>query len=311
MKKVLLIMITAAACGACAKHPAERQERCGTLRISGENAPLVSVLTRAERELSELGETLPDAMHLRTLVSSLNRNLLLDGKNPWKFYDSAAEANEENVLYEPGRYVVTIGSVTEDGEFPSWRDLAAGTLVAPVERPYYSGGVLVPEVAEGPHRPFFEGHTEVTVTKGQTVTARVSLRVVNTAVSIRFSDAFRHYFENGAEIRLETAAGSVFTVGYDKDEGTVFWIRPQGFTLSGSAVPQSPSPGIIDPAPLRFKDRTVPDADVQPRTLYTYVFDIDDAGATEGGIRILLNDEAIETIEEEVELNPDAPKNSK
>lgn len=273
MKKTILTIFTAAALVSCAKNPAENG---GTLRLDVENAAFVAAVTRAggQLDLAELGETLPDPMGLSTRVSSLDPDILLDGEHPWRDYPSVSAANEEKFLYRPGRYRVHIGRPAE---------------------------------TEGLHLPCFEGSADVTVTKGESTTARLRLQVSNTAVRIRFTDAFKSYFANGATVQLKTAAGGLFTVSYAQEEDALFWILPQEFTLSGTAVPQDPSPGIIAASPVAFKDLVL--ADVQPQTLYTCVFDMDNAGGTDGeGVRILLNDTPVETIEENVELNPDASK---
>lgn len=322
MKRILLIMTLAGTLASCTKSPAGRTDRSGTLRIEGESAGVISVHTRADgqKTLSELGETVPDPTGLRTLISCKSREWLLDGENPWKEYESVSAANAADVLYMPADYIVTLAS----GSLPDYTDLSGGQTVSSAERPYHTGdGTLVPLVAEGRHLPYFEGRAEVTMPKSGNVTAHVTLQVANTAVCIRFTDAFRHYFENGAEFLIRTrsfgdgadatTAGSTFTVSYDSGEGDLFWIRPQGFVISGTATRQDPSPGIIEAKPVRFEDYPVKDADVRPQTLYTFTFDIQNAGNTEGdegGIHVTLNDDPIEIIEEDVELNPNAPIHS-
>lgn len=316
MKRYLMIMAFAGALVSCTDR---RTDGAGTLRIRGESAGIMAVRTRAEgqKTLAELGETVPDPAGLHTLISCKGREWLLDGENPWKEYASVSAANGADVLYMPADYIVTLASAA----FPSYKDLSSGQTVSSTERPYYTGGgTLVPQVAEGRHLPYFEGRAEVTMPKSGNVTAHVTLGIANTAVCIRFTDAFRHYFENGAEFQIKTrslgdgadatTAGNTFTVTYDSGEGDLFWIRPQGFVISGTATRQDPSPGIIDAKPIRFEDYTAKDADVKPQTLYTYTFDIQNAGSTSGeggGIRVTLNDEPIEIIEEDVELNPNAP----
>lgn len=316
MRRFFTVMLAAAALASCTKNPSGQTDGAGTLRIEGENEPFVSALTRADGrvELSELGQTAPDPMGLRTLISCMDTRIDLGGGQPWKEYDSADDANAEQALYLPAGYVVTLAMPTEDGVLPSYAVLSSGETVSGFDRPYYAGGgTLIPVVAEGRNLPYFEGRAEVTVRKQETATARVTLKVANAAVRIRFSEAFRNYFENGAEILLKTRAagsaeGNTFTVSYGQDEDTVFWIRPQGFTLSGSAVRQDPSPGIIEARPVRFEDYVVKDADVRPQTLYTYVFDMEEAGnVAEKGIRITVNSEPVGIIDDEIELNPDAP----
>lgn len=328
MRKIFLTVLAAAALVSCAKNSVEMSGSSGTLKIDGQSVSFVSALTRADgqKELAELGESVPDPMSMRTLISCKSPDIRLDGSNPWKVYSSANAANEENPLYEPADYIVTIGTRTESGILPHYTELSTGKTVTNTERPYYTGGsVLIPQTPEGKNLPYFEGRAEVTVNKGETATAHVSLRVANTAVCVRFTDNFKKYFEKGATILIKTksagpgtdkmTAANTFTVTYDTDEGAIFWIRPQGFSISGTALRQDPSPGIIEAKPVGFADYTVKDEAVKPQTLYTYTFDIAGAGSTgsgpdeAGGITITINDEPVEIIEDDIELNPNAPKN--
>lgn len=322
----MMIVAAAAAFASCSKeHDGIGGQGSASLQISAESLTVFDAETRAGQiPISSLGVTadrIPtNALELRTLVACADLTIRLEGSDSYKVWTSANAFNSENMELMPATYYIKLGQRqgAPVNALPHYTDLATGATVSNVDAPYHNGGRLVPQVPEGVNMPYFEGSAEVTLERRQEATAQVTVKAANAVVCVEFTDAFKRYFAKGATFTLQTKAGNSFTVSYTGDgsgDGAVqynkqyYWVRPQGLTISGTAMRQDPSPGIVEAKPVKIADYVVADADVLPQTLYTYTLDIKNVGGTnpdkEGnGITITVNNNPVETFEEDIELNP-------
>ena len=112
------------------------------------------------------------------------------------------------------------------------------------------------------------------------------------------TENFLGYFHDAA-FRVTTAAGNEFPFrfGFDGESDTTepVYVRPVSFTVSGSALKQTG-------AEVTFSEQSCPEA--KPQTLYTYRFDVSQAGQTV--VSIYLDDTLSETREVDEELNDNA-----
>lgn len=308
MKKIFVTMMAAAALLSCAKETPyyTEGEAHGNLMLNVVSDPVLSAETRANVELSSIGVATPDAMSLRTLVTCLDEDI----SNFNEAFSSVTIFNEADVIFAPAKYYITIGSTrTGRNTLPNYTGPSEQIANKKAPAYFYANQDVkrVPETEEGENAPYYEGTATVDVTAGQTAIASVTAKLANTIVCIDFTDRFKSYFATGASLTLTTKAGFKATVGYTESNKTVakkyYFVRPQEFSIAGTATKQSASPGIIEPKPVAIEGFS--EKDPQPQTLYTYTFDVSDVNGT-GGITITVNDEPIQTIEDEFELNPKA-----
>ena len=152
--------------------------------------------------------------------------------------------------------------------------------------------------AEGTDKPCFAGAQEFTIIPRRTVDVAVTALLANTKVRIVCTENFLGYFHDAA-FRVTTAAGNEFPFrfGFDGESDTTepVYVRPVSFTVSGSALKQTG-------AEVTFSEQSCPEA--KPQTLYTYRFDVSQAGQTV--VSIYLDDTLSETREVDEELNDNA-----
>ena len=276
----------------------------GTIAIDCYAAPELDlgVVTRASGDrttLEEMGCTDEPAIQ-RVLVTSLT-----EGVEYNEVFVSPTNFNSvsENPKLTAGDYMVTIGS---SNPLCDWKTPAGENVGAKEAPTHESRETLIPQCEEGEDKAYFFGTENVTVAASdQNKRVDVTMKVINSAVCIEFTDEFKSYFP-GAEITLTTKAGAEFTVSYDADKSAprkYFWIRPQEFTIKGTAKRQAPGTDL--PA-SEVTIKEFKQSKVEPCKLYTMRLGIDNVGGR--GLSILINDEIAETITEEVELNPNAPK---
>lgn len=343
MKKILVLMMAAAAV-ACGKelpdYPnspqgAGTETGSGSLHIGLTVAPLLDARTRAEEsvELSALGITAPDPMLLRTLVSNKDRSASVHEGSAYIVNSTVSGFNSERPELPAGDYFITLGSTKRSvpaATRTSLPDYTApdGAKVLNVDAPYHAerlAGTLIPQIGEGENLPYYEATGSVTVAEGETAEVQLVATLANTVVTVDFTDRFKNYFENGAEIHIDTKAltagssevttkASRFTVKvasakeWASYEKRYFFVRPQqSITLSGSALRQDPSPDMGLNKPVTLSAYT--SEKLAPRTLYTFRFDVSEAGSTSGKITVTLNDEPVGEVDEDIELNPNAPQN--
>ena len=289
-----------ASCANDGREPARGGE--GTIAIGCDvdcnMMPSIGMVTRADdrTELSDINCPIPTVR--RVLVTSLTEGIEYNEtfSSPTTFNDI-----DYNPHLEAGNYMITIGSTTP---LCNWKT-PSGADVSAKEAPTHPQlADLIPQCAEGENLPYLLGRKQVTVAAGDhDKQVRVTMAIINTAVCIQFTDAFKRYFEEGAEITIATKAGNTFTVKYTKEESSplqYFWIRPEEFTVSGTARRQQPSPDILDATPVTIKEHKI--SNVAPRSLYTIRFDVESVGGR--GMQIVIDDTPIDTLYQEEELNP-------
>ena len=276
MKRLTTILLAAALLAGCAKEengaPAEGY---GTLALTAECTNAVAAATRTQAELP--AGLIPTANELGLLVESADPEY--EFTQVWPSLD---DYDSENDFLWATHYKITLFSGTE-----------------------YVGAGQSPE---GIDQPYFEGSQTTLVSVGRgTTKIRITARLANTAVRIRFTERFRGYFGNGAKFKLTTEAGNEFEAGYDPGETPAeaekwYFVRPAEFSITGEATKQKPS--ATQPAQtIRFAETV--NAAPKAGTLYTYTFDVTGAGDT-GKIDFTLNDEPVRTEALDEELNDDA-----
>lgn len=288
MKRFAILAMTALTVGACSKKaecdaPATGY---GTLNLTAECSTTVgagpSVRTASEEDRT--GQVpLPEGVY--TIPKTKELGLRIESADPtYDFLQSWATA----ALYDPHNDWL-------------WATEYTVTLFSGEE---YVGIDAIPE---GVDLPYFEGSARLHVLAGiEPTDARIKVRAMNTIVRIAFTDRFKGYFANGATFWLKTAAGTEFKVGYTAEDPAApeiyHYIRPAAFTISGEATKQRPS-ATLPAQTVQFAD-TVNDAP-EASTLYTYTFDISEAGHTDEVV-ITLNNTPIRTEIIDEELNDDA-----
>ncbi len=179
MKRYAILTLMALAAAGCAKEengaPAEGY---GTLAVTAECTNAVAAATRAQAELP--AELIPTANELGLLVESADPEY--EFTQVWPSLD---DYDSENDFLWATHYKITLFSGTE-----------------------YVGAGQSPE---GIDQPYFEGSQTTLVSVGRgTTKIRITARLANTAVRIRFTERFRGYFGNGAKFKLTTEAGNEF-----------------------------------------------------------------------------------------------------
>ena len=156
---------------------------------------------------------------------------------------------------------------------------------------------------EGVNYIFFEGWTQTEVDADEyRKEVEVKIGMANTAIVVAFTDAFKNYFAEGATVTLKSENG-LDAVITSKDTGRYFGVRSnQTITLNAEGTPQNPGTGLTAD-PIKFQ--TVTQANVEPRTLYTFTYDVRNTGGVDGTITITVNDEPVGTVDlGEIETNP-------
>ena len=193
-------------------------------------------------------------------------SLRITGPDYDRSWASVADFDPENEWFSPGSYTASV----------AWGD---------------------PQ-AEGTDTPCFAGAQEFTIIPRRTVDVAVTALLANTKVRIVCTENFLGYFHDAA-FRVTTAAGNEFPFrfGFDGESDTTepVYVRPVSFTVSGSALKQTG-------AEVTFSEQSCPEA--KPQTLYTYRFDVSQAGQTV--VSIYLDDTLSETREVDEELNDNA-----
>lgn len=319
--------------GGCSKEAAEPGrygDGEGSLTISAVSMPQIAVndATRADGPTLALTSIVPDASKFteKWAMESLRTRVVCvedDAAYEAHAFASANAYNDENprLTPVPAKYSVTMGMPKADGKLHDY------TMVTGPDAPRYREKnkdpetqkypKLVPVVPEGEGVNFiyFEGYATATVESGtEPKEVEVEVKVANTAVTVEFTEAFCKYFANGAAITLTTKGGFTKEIAsYEAGETPAqaskhyFWVRPQAFTLTGVATPQTPSPGHIEAEPVALKFEMTDDK-VDPQTLYRMTFDAKTTGAS-GAITVTVDDTVIDTVDLGYEeLNPN-PKN--
>lgn len=277
MKRLTTILLAALLWG-CGKDEPNPAEGYGTLALTAECTNAVAAATRAQAELP--AELIPTANELGLLVESADPEY--EFTQVWPSLD---DYDSENDFLWATHYKITLFSGTE-----------------------YVGAGQSPE---GIDQPYFEGSQTTLVSVGRgTTKIRITARLANTAVRIRFTERFRGYFGNGAKFKLTTEAGNEFEAGYAPGETPAeaekwYFVRPAEFSITGEATKQKPS--ATQPAQtIRFAETV--NAAPKAGTLYTYTFDVAGAGDTgnTGEETFILNDNPIRTETVDEELNDDA-----
>lgn len=316
----------------CSRETPFRDERAGgeaTMSLGARASQLVGepVLQAGEVDLTTLGvpaEKLDDKWVMASVGVRLEcHDAGADDEGRVMTYASADAYNAENPHLRPvpATYSITMCAPSGDRtEFPSYTAPDGETIAAADAAAYRLANPdaqLVPEVDEGEGAGFayFEGWTSFGLADRDNKRVDVTLSMANTVVGVEFTDTFRSYFAGGAEVVLATKAGfTAVAASYtaDTEPGTVkyFWVRPQEFTLSASALRQDPSPGSIAAEAVKLDDYV--QSRVAPQTLYRCVFDITGVGGTvpgqQYGITVTVNDTPVYTWDMDgEELNPNAP----
>ncbi len=302
MKKIIGLFWLVGAMVACSKNDDasvnDIPEAMGVVTFAA--APQTTITTRAQVDLSTFGVDLPKAD---------GSDMVLTITPPADGYAEVPDA--------PFSYTGTVGEYNG----PDNRDARKRYIPASSE-PYRASLAWGNAESEGINAPYFESrNADGGAVQGFTVTARsneeitMTARMVKAIVRIDFTDAFRGYFANGAEMTLTTAAGATFKVGYKADGteeniSTPFFVlagAEKSFTIAGKATKQRPAANI-EPATVAFTSvgrNGTAGQEVAEQSMYSYVFDVE--GANNVTVTVTVTNEPVQVIEVgTTELNDDS-----
>ena len=226
-------------------------------------------------------------------------------------YNKAEDDDAPILTPVPATYNVTMGMYTTTNGLHSLYGYLdengepVKAIEAPEERyadPDKKLFLDVPD-GEGVNYIFFEGWTQTEVEEDKyNQEVEVKIGMANTAIVVAFTDTFKNYFAEGATVTLTSENGLDAKIT-SKDTGRYFGVRSnQKITLEAEGTPQNPGTGLTAD-PIKFQ--TVTQANVEPRTLYTFTYDVRNTGGVDGTITITVNDEPVGTVDlGEIETNP-------
>lgn len=294
MKKFINILVVAMAMVACSKSDdvptSDIPEGKGVAMFAV--APQTAISTRATVELSTLGVTVPAAEEM-TLSITAPASAYPD-ETPFSFTGKVGDYNKDakrtylEASGEPYIAVVSSGNAQEEG----------------VDKAYFESR----NADGGKQIPF-------TVTARTQSIVDITAKMVKAMVQVKFTDEFKGYFGEGAELTLTTAAGAEFAFSYDKTGDNTGLTEPvfvlagadKSFTIDGWAIKQRPSANI-DPVKLEFEAVGRDGSEnnkVNEQTIYTYTYDVVDAGYVT--VKVEITNEPIQEITVVTkELNDDA-----
>lgn len=140
---------------------------------------------------------------------------------------------------------------------------------------------------EGFDKPYFVGETEFKVVNEQTSAVSVPVSLGNTLVKVGCSELFKDYY---TEYAFEVSRDGMKIVTFGRDEERAAFVDGYKLTLSGTLAREG-----------RQQSFTKDYSGLEPATVYTFYFDIDNVGSAT--IKVSFNDE-VETIDlGNVELN--------
>ena len=303
MKKFITLFCAVATLVACSKdddiHTDDIPKGMGTATFAV--SPQTAIITRAAEnqvELSTLGVDVPTADQMQLTITP-------------------PEGGYANVPDAPFSYSGTVGEYNG----VDYRD-ARKRYIPASDQPYVATLAWGNAEEEGVNKAYFESrNADGGKEQGFTVTARgnnevtMTAKMVKAIVRINFTDQFKGYFANGAEMTLSTAAGATFKVGYKADGtaenvGTPFFVlagEGKTFAIDGKATKQRPTANI-DPQTITFTTvgrNGTTGQEVAEQTIYTYTFDVVDANYVT--VTVDVNNEPLgEEIVGTEELNDDS-----
>lgn len=295
MKKFFYILVVVAmAMVACSKSDdmpsSDIPEGKGVVMFAV--APQTTISTRATVELSTLGVTVPAVSDMTLSITSPAS--AYPGETPFSFTGKVGDYNKD----------------------------AKRTYLEASDEPYIAEVSAGNAEAEGVDKPYFEsrnadGGKQIPFTVAARTQSRVDItaKMVKAMVQVKFSDAFKGYFGEGAELTLTTAAGAKFAFSYDNTGADTGIAKPifvlagagKSFTIDGWAIKQRPAANV-DPVKLAFqavgRDGSTGN-EVKEQTIYTYTYDVADAGYIT--VKVEITNEPIQEIPVITkELNDDA-----
>ncbi len=305
MKKIIGLFLLAGAMVACSKNDDasvnDIPETMGVVTFAA--APQTTITTRAQIDLSTFGVDLPKAD---------GSDMVLTITPPAGGYVEVPDA--------PFSYTGTVGEYNG----PDNRDARKRYIPASSE-PYRASLAWGNAESEGINAPYFESrNADGGAVQGFTVTERtnteiaLTARMVKAIVRIDFTDAFRGYFANGAEMTLTTAAGATFEVGYNADGTEENILMPffvlagddKSFSISGKATKQRPAANV-EPVTVVFSPvgrNGTAGQKVGEQMMYSYTFDVADANNVTVTVAVT-NEPVQEIVVGTTELNDDSVMN--
>ena len=157
---------------------------------------------------------------------------------------------------------------------------------------------------EGVNKPFFKGDFSYNIIARQKADITIPAKLANSIVKVEFSDTFKKYFENGANITISTVnetdgVKNKWTVDYSSSP-YIFVESGKKVTIAGTATKQRPS-ATVEPEVVTFDNV---EKNLAACTLYTYRYDVSTAGSV--SVSIAISNEPTETIDVSEEMNDDA-----
>ena len=140
---------------------------------------------------------------------------------------------------------------------------------------------------EGVAKPYFFGSQDVTIVGDETTDVVVNASLGNTIIRIECTDQFKRYF---SDYSFSISRSGTKIMDFPKDDQRGVFLDGYSFTVDGVFVSEMRTYGFS-------KDFNA----LNPATVYTLVFDIDNVGGT--SINVIFND-TVEVIDlGDIELN--------
>lgn len=269
MKKLLFFSLVAMLAMACSKDDDQTAVACpeGTGIVSLGVKPALSVEgTRAQVELPA-GTTVPSGGEFALAITSQDSATGFSGET-WSSVNSFNE-NYKKTYFKAGVYnaVVEWGTPSEEGE----------------------------------NKPYFKGELQYNVVARQLTTVTIPAKLANSIVKVEFTDTFKNYFENGANMTITSGNGNSWSVDYTTSP-YIFVESGKELVIAGEATKQKPS-ASVDAQTVKFEDVA---KTMSACTMYTYTYDVSTAGSVT--VTVEITNEPLEEIvvSEGEELNDDA-----
>lgn len=159
---------------------------------------------------------------------------------------------------------------------------------------------------EGVNKPFFKGDFSYNIIARQKADITIPAKLANSIVKVEFSDTFKKYFENGANITISTenetdGVKNKWTVDYSSSP-YIFVESGKKVTIAGTATKQRPS-ATVEPEVVTFDNV---EKNLAACTLYTYRYDVSTAGSVSVSISISNEPTEIIGVSDGEEMNDDA-----
>lgn len=205
--------------------------------------------------------------------------------------DSSAVTRAESGIAAPEAAEFDIEIASTDGEYTNrWESLTELTTENRFEVGEYLLTATYGDVAqEGFDKTAFVAEQSCRVLANQTTLVSMTAALVNSGVKVSRSEAFAKYFSE-VSVVLTSAAGTV--IDFVEGENRIAFVAPESFELK---VDYTKPNGTAGSRTFRVKE-------MQPRTIYTVLLDVNGGEVGQASIAVKFDDSVeVENVEIEIE----------